>query len=476
MKDFISAEVLSKLDSRLTDFFAEGRSPGLVYGLAVRGELIHWKAVGQATIGKQVCTRTTAFRVASLTKSFTAMAVLKLRDLGLINLDAPFVTYTPDLNPQQIEFFEVTVRHLLTMSAGFPTDNEWADRVESISDVQFLELMNAGFRFDSHPGTRFEYSNLGYALLARIISNVSKMSYVQYVTQEIFFALGLRNTTFDFTDSHELAKGYAKLDQWVEEPHQGPGAFSSIGGVITTLDDLVAWSHYLSSAFNPSTPEQGPLKSSSRREMQSISQSGPEARGGKKPSEYQGPQGYGFGLRVEENIEFGKIAGHTGGYPGFGTHMAWHCESGLSIFALANGRYADPVDATLPALREVLTVLPKKALVLTLELEFARSKVLEIITAWDESTTNTFFAVNMDLDYPREFRKDQISQALIKTGTLTAQYELLESYNRSHLKWLQHGEKKSLQIEIWLAPLAPLQLQVLKVSAVDFFHTGLNKG
>ena len=475
MKSYIPPEVLSKLDSRLADFFAEGRSPGLVYGLAVRGELIHWKSLGEAKIGKEACARTTAFRVASLTKSFTAMAVLKLRDRGLINLDAPFVTYIPDLYPQQIEVFEVTVRHLLTMSAGFPTDNEWADRVESISDSEFLELMNAGFRFDSRPGTRFEYSNLGYALLARIISNVSKMSYVEYVTQEIFFALGLRNTTFDYTESHELAMGYAKLDQWVEEAHQGPGAFSSIGGVITTLDDLVAWSHYLSSAFNPSEPELGPLKKSSRREMQSISQSGPVARGSKKSSEYKGPHGYGFGLRIEENLELGKIAGHTGGYPGFGTHMAWHCESGVSIFALANGRYTDPVDATLPALREVLAQMPKKELAISPELEFTRSKVIEMLTSWNEATVATYFAVNMDLDYPREYRKTQVSKALIETGALSGKYELLESYNKSHLKWLQHGEKKSLQIEIWLAPLAPLQLQVLKVSAVDLFHTGLNE-
>ena len=474
MKEFISAGVISQLDSRLTDFFAEGRSPGMVYGLAVRGELVHWKAIGEATIDKQTCTRTTAFRVASLTKSFTAMAVLKLRDRGLINLDAPFVTYIPDLYPQQIEVFEVTVRHLLTMSAGFPTDNEWADRVESISDSEFMELMSAGFRFDSRPGTRFEYSNLGYALLARIISNVSKISFVQYVTQEIFFALGLRNTTFDFTESRELAMGYAKLDQWVEEPHQGPGAFSSIGGVITTLDDLVAWSHYLSSAFNPTEPELGPLKKSSRREMQSISQSGPVSRGVKKPSEYRGVEGYGFGLRIEENVELGKIAGHTGGYPGFGSHMAWHCESGVSIFALANGRYTDPVDATLPALREVLSILPKKSLSITPELEFARNKVIEIISSWDEATTNAYFAVNMDLDFPREFRKNQISQALVETGALTSEFDLLESFNNSHLKWIQRGEKKGLQIEIWLAPLAPLQLQVLKVSAVDFLHTGLN--
>ena len=476
MKNYISPDVLSKLDLRLQDFFAQGRTPGLVYGLAVRGELIHWKAIGEATIGKEACTRTTSFRVASLTKSFTAMAILKLRDRGLINLDAPFVTYIPDLYPQQIEVFEVTVRHLLTMSAGFPTDNEWADRVESISDAEFLELMNSGFRFDSRPGTRFEYSNLGYALLARIISNISKMSYVEYVTQEIFFALGLRKTTFDFTESRQIATGYVKLDQWVEEPHQGPGAFSSIGGVITTLDDLVAWSHYLSSAFNPAEPELGPLKKSSRREMQNISQSGPVARGSKKPSEYKGPHGYGFGLRVEENFELGKIAGHTGGYPGFGSHMAWHGESGVSIFALANGRYTDPVEATLPALREVLATLPRKELSITPELEFIRSKVIEIISAWDEATTNAYFAVNMDLDYPREFRTNQISKALIETGALSGKYELLESFNNSHLKWLQHGEKMSLQIEIWLAPLAPLQLQVLKVSAVDLFHAGLNEG
>ena len=457
---------INEVDRHFAEYFERKLSPGLLYGVAVRGNLVHWKAVGDAVIGERPIERNTSFRVASITKSFTAMAVLKLRDRGLINLDAPFVTYMPDLFPQQIEVFEVTVRHLLSMSGGFPTDDKWADRVESITNEHFLSLLEAGFRFDSRPGTKYEYSNLGFALLARIIAQASNMSFIEYVTQEIFFSLGLRSTTFDFTEAKNLAMGYAMLDEWTPEPHQTPGAFSSIGGVITTLDDLVAWTNYLSSAFDPASPEHGPLKKSSRREMQSIHRDIPKSPNKDNDLSRIGNSGYGFGLVVEDDIDFGKIASHSGGYPGFGAHMRWHCEKGISVIALANGRYAGPVIGATPALRALLAEIPLETVPVTLELEFIREKIVGLIKNWKEETADTFFAVSMDLDFPRDYRKAKIEEALLETGELSPEFTVVSNNNKSHLKWLQHGEKKHLQVEIWLAPLAPLQIQEMKVKAV----------
>jgi D-alanyl-D-alanine carboxypeptidase len=181
----INADALKRVDQFFDGYFAQGRTPGLLYGVAVGNSLLHWKAIGDAVIGETPVRRSTSFRVASLTKSFTATAILMLRDQELINLDSSFVTYIPELFPHQIEVFEVTVRQLLSMSSGFPTDNDWADRVESWSDEEFNSALEKGFRFDSRPGTRYEYSNLGYALLARIIANVSKNSYIEYVTKEL---------------------------------------------------------------------------------------------------------------------------------------------------------------------------------------------------------------------------------------------------------------------------------------------------
>jgi CubicO group peptidase (beta-lactamase class C family) len=463
----LTPAALSAVDEMVSDYFVEGRAPGMVYGVAIRGQLVHWKAIGDAVIGERKCDRNTAFRVASMTKSFTAMAILKLRDRGLINLDAPFVQYIPDLYPQQIELFEVTVRQLLTMSGGFPTDDPWADRLESASDADLLELMSAGFRFDSRPGTRFEYSNLGYVILGRIVANVTKMSFIEYVTQEIFFSLGLRNTTFDYQDSPTLAMGYANIDGWVREEHTSSGSFSPLAGIITTVDDLVAWTHYLSSAFEPSEPELGPLKKSSRREMQGFHEIIPLNSYSIPDGEERRVNGYGFGLRVEENARFGKIAGHTGGYPGFGSHMAWNVETGVSIIAMANGRYANPVLVTMPALRSLLATLPTKEVDVTRELEFMREKVVALFNNWDEKSADTFFALNMDMDYPREYRRKKIDEAIAQTGALKPTFDVLSSRNASHLKWIQHGEKKNLQITMLLAPLAPVQIEILEVSVLN---------
>jgi CubicO group peptidase (beta-lactamase class C family) len=467
----INADALKRVDQFFDGYFAQGRTPGLLYGVAVGNSLLHWKAIGDAVIGETPVRRSTSFRVASLTKSFTATAILMLRDQELINLDSSFVTYIPELFPHQIEVFEVTVRQLLSMSSGFPTDNDWADRVESWSDEEFNSALEKGFRFDSRPGTRYEYSNLGYALLARIIANVSKNSYIEYVTKEIIEMVGLTSTTFHYEDAIEIAMGYTNIDGWKEEPHQMAGAFSSIGGLITTLDDLVAWSAYLSSAFNPHSPEVGPLKKSSRREMQNIQQDIPKIREPNTDLSYSGINGYGFGLRVEEDDVFGKVAAHSGGYPGFGAHMRWHAQSGLSVVALANGRYASPVTAAIPALRTLLRELPTTDRGISSDLQESQRGVHLLLMQWEEKLADELFAINMDLDFPRDFRKAQILQA----GQLTGNFRISHSHNSSHLKWVEEGEKKSLEIEIWLTPLSPAKLQALKISTVDFFDTGLHQ-
>ena len=177
--------------------------------------------------------------------------------------------------------------------------------------------------------------------------------------------------------------------------------------------------------------------------------------------------GYGFGLRIEENARFGKIAGHTGGYPGFGSHMAWNIETGISIIAMANGRYANPVLVTMPALRLLLATLPEKEIEVTRELEFMREKVVALFNEWDEKSADTFFALNMDMDYPREYRRKKIEEALAQTGALKPTFEVVSSRNASHLKWIQHGEKKNLQITMLLAPLAPVQIEILEVSVLN---------
>src|SRR5207245_727026 len=113
----------------------------------------------------------TIFRIASMTKSFTASAILTLRDDGLLKLDDLAEDYVPELRGWPLvspDSARISIRHLLTMTAGFPTDDPWGDRQQGLPLEDFARFLAKGVSFNCAPGTRFEYSNLGYAILRRV--------------------------------------------------------------------------------------------------------------------------------------------------------------------------------------------------------------------------------------------------------------------------------------------------------------------
>lgn len=466
----------AEIDRLFDEYFSLEKTPGLIYGVTVGREIIHSRALGVSVFGGGAPTAKTTFRVASLTKSFTGAAMLLLRDRGQISLETPLVCYLPELRDLQSQFPDwqrITVRMLLNMSAGFPTDNEWADRLEGISQERFGEILRGGIRFDSPPGTRYEYSNLGYALLGRVISRVTGRSFHEFAADELLDPLELNNSTFNYDSASDLAIGYVKREEWEVETFTGPGAFSPIGGLITTLEDLTLWSGYLSESFDPASPEHGPLSKATRREMQEIQQVISSIREPNSELSYNGVNGYGSGLRVEEDYDFGKIVGHSGGYPGYGSHMCWHATSQIGVIALANGRYASPVSACVSALKYLLSKTKRSAVQPSKECLFLQIKVNGLIQSWDDQLAEEIFGFNMDLDHPRSYRRKKTSDAVEKIGGLRSGIANLEvrSENASHLAWKLVGNLGNLLIEIRLTPDLPAKLQVWTVLPVDLLNS-----
>jgi hypothetical protein len=459
---------MNEIDQIFADYFKQDRSPGLVYGITDGSKLIHAKALGVKAIGGDVVETDTSFRVASLTKSFTASAVLLLRDRGLISLEIPAKKYVPELANIKSPFPdapELTIRHFLSMSSGFPTDNEWADRLEDIDDSELLKIISNGARFDFKPGTSYEYSNLGYAILALVVKNVSGSSFIDFVQQEIFEPLGLKSTTFDYSQVNNFAIGYVKRDSWDEELLTGPGAFSAIGGVTTNIMDLTQWISYFSSAFNPDSKERGPISKATRRQMQQVQQVITQIREPNVELTYTGVNGYGFGLRIEEDLDFGKFVGHSGGYPGYGAHMRWHPESGLGVIAFANGRYASPVLACIPSIRYLLSKIEKAPPIPTTELLKFQSQVNELINNWQDAIADKIFGSNMDLDQPRDYRVAQIELAKKAVGYVAENTKIInvKAVSRSNMSWQLTANAGVVEVSIFLNPDLPENIQVLTV-------------
>ena len=157
----------------------------------------------------------TVFRIASMTKSFTAATILLLRDEGRLRLDDPVATYVPELAgwaPPTSDSGPVTIRQLLTMSAGLATDDPWGDRQQGLPLDRFAELLAARPTFAWPPGTVFDYSNLGYGILGRVITNVAGAEYREVVRDRLLVPLGMAASTYleEEVPDARLAHGYVR--------------------------------------------------------------------------------------------------------------------------------------------------------------------------------------------------------------------------------------------------------------------------
>ena len=269
------AAVLVEVDRTMENYRLDAHIPGMVWGIVQDGRLVHVKGAGVQDIDtKRPVTADTLFRIASMTKAFTALSILKLRDEGKLALDAPVETYVPELRGWKYptdDSPKIRVRELLTHTAGFVTDDPWGDRQTPLPEDDFTRLLRDGVPFTRPPATAMEYSNLGYALLGRIIANVSGQPYKDVVQRLLLTPLGMTSTGYDVAaaPAERRALGYRWEDNaWKLEPTMAHGAFGAMGGIQTSATDYAKWVAYLLSAWPPRDgADAGPVRRSSVREL-----------------------------------------------------------------------------------------------------------------------------------------------------------------------------------------------------------------
>ena len=231
----------------------------------------------------------------------------------------------------------VTIRQLLTMTAGLPTDDPWGDRLQGQPLAEFAGFLAGGVSLAWAPGTRFEYSNLGYAILGRVIAAASGQDYAEFVRTRLLQPLGMTATGFeaDEFDSEQLARGYqGKAAAWQEVAMDPSGAFAPMGGIFSCVSDLALWVSGFLAAFLPGDEQAGghhPLRVTSRREMQSAQAAIPPAAFSRCsaagfPAASRPTTGSGCSSRRTRS--YGVVVQHSGGYPGFGSNMRWHRATG----------------------------------------------------------------------------------------------------------------------------------------------------
>lgn len=464
----ITEDLRGELVELFTERHRAALAPASAFAVGCQAQPALVSCLGEIDTSGSLAQPTTAFRIASCTKSFTATLILQLRDEAMLSLDDLASRYVPQVAAFHLPHAHSaapTLRMLLSMSAGLASDNEWADRQESMSPDDFDALLSRGVSFVSEPGTGFEYSNLGFAILGRVAERITGTDYCELVRTRILAPLGLNSTDFQAPAlAKSVAMGFAPQGDTFEPlPTSSPGAFSAIGGLFSTLDDLAVWSHWLCSAFTENPVRPDVLSPASRREMQQLHRlittdsSGGPARG------------YGFGLFVEDDPELGLVISHSGGYPGFSSHMRWHLASGWYAVGLENATYAvvqQPVAAALAlvlstnnATNDAGTCLPWPA---TLN---AVAQVNQLVSQWDDCLCMEIFADNVAMDKSLLRRQQELSALLELTGPLNfAASTSGTSLTPAQRSWTVPGTRGDLLCELLMNPLDPPLIQKLSFS------------
>src|SRR5258706_383819 len=169
-----------EIDKLFQNYAAGAHVPGAAWGIIIDGELAHTGVTGYRDLpSKAPVTPDSVFRIASMTKSFTAIAILKLRDEGKLSLEDPAEKYVPEMKAlvyPTSDAPKITIRHLLSHAEGFPEDNPWGDQQLADTDKQLSAMISAGIPFSNAPGVAYEYSNFGFAILGRLVANVADPS------------------------------------------------------------------------------------------------------------------------------------------------------------------------------------------------------------------------------------------------------------------------------------------------------------
>jgi CubicO group peptidase (beta-lactamase class C family) len=483
------------VDTLAASYHQRGGQPGLAYGVVVDGQLVHAAGLGERALGEPAPDAATVFRIASMTKSFTASAVLVLRDEGALRLDDPAGVYVPELRdwaPVSPDAAPISIRHLLTMTAGFPTDDPWGDRQQGLPLAEFAVFLARGVRFNWAPGTRFEYSNLGFAILGRVITEITGIAYPDYIRDRLLAPLGMTRTGYaaEIFESEPggLARGYRRAPGgWSEVPFEPCGAFAPMGGIFSCVRDLARWVAGFAAAFppgaaafppgDPQARDPHPVHPATRREMQ-LSQvmTGWDSAPGFPGNGATTPPGaYGFGLFVTEHPVLGRIISHSGGYPGFGSNMCWHPASRTGVIALGNSTYAamSPLAARLleavlrrrepPSCGYGVALSPAESGPWP-ETLAARETVDQLLRSWDDATAKRLFSPNVAADAPFAEREHRIALVRERIGDFRATARPAEFDTPAHCRWWLTGEHGVVQVQIQLTPERPPRVQSLALA------------
>jgi CubicO group peptidase (beta-lactamase class C family) len=364
-------DVVDQLGLRLAKEQAGQRLPSVAAGLVRDGGLVWSDAVG-ATTGRadgEVVSADTQYRIGSITKTFVAVEVMRLRDEGAFALGDPVRSVLPDAADSS--FAESTVAQLLSHTSGLPaeTSGPWWERVEG-GDWASLLASRPQLRF--RPGARFHYSNVGYAVLGEIVARLRGAPWHEAVRTSLLVPLGMSRTTPRPVAPTAAGWGVHPLADLLHvEPEHDAVSMAPAGQLWSTVEDLARWAAFLAGRT------EGLLAPETLDEMLlpiAVNDSPGQAW----------TAAHGLGWQVW-NLEGRRFAGHGGSMPGFLAGLRVDRETGDGVVVFANatsGMSAHLSSELLTILREHEPVRPEPWVP-----DPAQATTLELVGDWYWGTT-----------------------------------------------------------------------------------------
>jgi len=331
--DTITSAAIARFEAEI-GAEVERDSIGGITAAVVRGNEVLWvKGFGLADRGAGVpASAATIYRTGSISKTFTAVILLRLVDRGVVQLDDAVAMYLPEFAgldgpPEQVS--SITLRQLASHTAGLVREPRLADAaagpIEAWDSKVLASIPTTALQ--STPGTEYSYSNIGFGILGLTLSRAVGKPFMQLVEELIFEPLGMRSSTFVITGAlrDRLSVGYVNLrDGTIDtelpaREHSGRGYKVPNGGVYSTVEDLSLFIAGLTGAAAVQL-----LSVNSRQEMLTIQT--PE----------DSTQGYGLGLSVQTGVGSSRFVGHGGSVAGYNAYMLFEPESAVGVVLLRN--------------------------------------------------------------------------------------------------------------------------------------------
>lgn len=351
------AAIAAVADKLAAQALSETGAAGLSVAVARNGKVILSKGYGLAEVEHDVkADGDSMFRMGSITKQFTAAAIMRLVEQGRISLDDPITKHLPGYNTHSRE---VTVRNLLTHTSGIKSYTDlkriMVDEPEREFEHQAMLDMVQNEPLAFEPGTESAYCNTGYYLLGMIIENVSGKDYCEYLQDEFFGPLGLTHTRCD--SNTEIIKGRAQGytvagEKLVNDRGLATGTPFAAGMLLASAHDLVVWADALA-AGKVVSPASYTLMSTPFKLADG------------------GPNDYGFGLVIDSLDGHARVQ-HGGGIFGFNSMLARFPDDGVTIAVISNSQSISSTRVADALSREALGLSEPAAPVALSETEAAR--------------------------------------------------------------------------------------------------------